>query len=184
MTAGTMEVEVKYRLADLPGLEQALTARGAVLSPPALQDDQAFAPEGWAYGDDKIGVAFARLRTQNGRHLFTIKKPVANELSCLEHETEVVDREEMHRAIVAMGFRPTVRIVKTRRTATLGDVSLCLDQVEHAGSFMELERILSIGESGEAAQADLDRFARSLGVEIERTTATYDSLVRAALTLA
>jgi len=31
-----------------------------------------------------------------------------------------------------------------------------------------------------AVQAELDAFARSLGVQLERTTDTYDSLVRAA----
>ena len=176
-----MEVEVKYRLGDMPGMERALANRGAVLSAPTHQDDQAYAPQGWSYGDNKTGVTFARLRTQDGRHLFTIKKPLANELACLEHETEVADRDEMHRAILAMGFYPTVRIVKSRRTASLGDLSICLDEVEHAGAFMEIERMLGVGESGEAAQDNLDRFAQSLGVELDRTTATYDSLVRAAL---
>jgi adenylate cyclase class 2 len=180
--SGTMEVEVKYRLADMLGMEAALTARGAVLSAPSRQDDQAYAPQGWSYGDSKTGVTFARLRTQNGRHLFTIKRPLDNELVCLEHETEVADREEMHRAVMAMGFYPTVRIVKVRRTATHGELSICIDEVEHAGLFMEIEKVTD--EPGVTAQKNLDRFARSLGVELERTTDTYDSLVRAALAVA
>lgn len=179
---GRREVEVKYRLFDLPALERALAGRGVVLSAPVHQDDQAFAEVGWSYGQSKVGVAFARLRTQSGRHLFTLKKPVDNEMSCIEHETEIADRAQMHRAIEAMGFYPTVRIVKVRRVAAVGDLSLCVDEVEHAGLFMELERVTE--EPGVTAQENLDLFARSLGVELARTTDTYDSLVRAALAAA
>jgi adenylate cyclase class 2 len=129
----------------------------------------------------KLGVGFARLRTQDGRHVFTLKRPTDNELACLEFETEVADRAQMHEAIQHMGFYPTVRIVKTRRTASHGEVSLCLDEVEYVGSFLEVEKIVGPGQSGEGVQAELHAFAGSLGVELERTTDTYDSLVRAAL---
>ena len=55
-----------------------------------------------------------------------------------------------------------------------------MDQVEHLGVFFEIERVIPPGRSGQAVQAELDAFARSLGVELERTTDTYDSLLRAA----
>jgi hypothetical protein len=112
------EIEVKYRLHDLAALERELGKRGIALSPPVRQDDQAYAQQGWAYGQTKIGVAFARLRTQDGRHLFTVKMPLDNEMACIEYETVVADRAQMHGAVMAMGFVPPVRIVKTRRTAT------------------------------------------------------------------
>lgn len=69
-------------------------------------------------------MPFARLRTVDGQHLFTLKRPAENVLSCEEHETAVADRDQMHHAIMAMGFRPTVRILKVRRTATVGDLVL------------------------------------------------------------
>jgi adenylate cyclase class 2 len=102
-------------------------------------------------------------------------------LESLEYECEVSDRAQMHQAILAMGFAPTVRIVKRRRTAASGGLAVCLDDVDHAGVFLELERLVGPGESGTAAQTDLDAFARALGAPLERTPDTYDSLVRAAL---
>ncbi len=180
MANGDREIEVKYRLDDLPGLERALTERRTMLSASIRQDDQAFAPVGWEYGQSKIGVPFARLRTSAGRHLFTVKRPLDNEMACLEFETEVADREQMRGAIEAMGFYPTVRILKTRRTTRLAGVSLCVDQVDHAGLFLEAETIVGAGTSGEAAQRDLHALVSSLGVGLERVTDTYDSLVRAA----
>jgi adenylate cyclase class 2 len=174
------EVEVKYKIFDVEALLRALAARGVSMSAPVLQDDQAYAPTEWSYGQSKIGVPFARLRTERGRHLFTVKTPVDNEMACVEHECEIADRQQMHGAVLAMGFYPTVRIVKTRRTGVLGELSLYLDEVERAGVFLEVEQLMPPGDSGVVAQQRLDEFVRSLGVPGERTSDTYDSLVRAA----
>lgn len=174
------EIEVKYRVSDAFALLNALISEGIHLSAVVEQDDQAYAPEGWDYGQSKIGVSFPRLRTQAGRHLFTVKQPVDNELACIEHETEVVDREAMHHAVLAMGFYPTVRISKTRRTGTVGELSLCVDHVESIGCFLEVEKIAGPGEIGIEVQRELDNFVRSLGVEAERISQTYDSLIRQA----
>jgi adenylate cyclase class 2 len=136
------EVEVKYRVADVEALLAALKRHGIELGEPVYQDDQAYAPENWRYGDSKLGVPFVRLRTVNGRHTFTLKRPAENALSCDEYETAVADREHMHHAILAMGFRPTVRIAKVRRTAVLTDCSVCVDEVVGLGAFLELERLV------------------------------------------
>lgn len=179
MDSAAQEIEVKYRLIDHDRIEQLLADRGLILSEPVIQDDQAYAPRDWRYGMSKKGVSFARLRTQRGFHLFTLKQPVDNEMACLEYETSIVDRAQMHEAILLMGFIPTVRIVKSRRTASVGDLSICLDEVEHAGSFLEVEKVVPPGLSGMEVQAELDDFVRSFGIPVERLHDTYDSLVRA-----
>ncbi|MGS2617968.1 class IV adenylate cyclase [Micromonospora sp. LZ34] len=173
------EVEVKYRVDDESSLVEALRHRGVRLSASVRQDDQAYAPSMWRYGMSKVGVPFARLRTQDGCHLFTVKRPIDNEMVCLEHETVVADREQMHAALLAMGFVPTVRIAKTRRSGRWGDVSVCLDSVDGLGAFVEFEALVGADESGQRVQEHLDRLVRSLGVGVRRTTDTYDSLLRA-----
>ncbi len=181
MATAVREIEVKYRVTDRAALVRALNDRGCVFSEPIRQDDQAYAANGWSYGRSKVGQAFARLRTENGRHTFCVKKPYDNELACAEHETEVLARSEMHEAILAMGFYPTIRIVKTRRTARLGRMLLCLDEVEGLGTFFEIEAMVSGDRPAGEVQQELDAFARSLGVDLVRSTDTYDSLLRAAL---
>ena len=172
------EVEVKYRIGEVDAMVAALAARAVALSDPFEQDDQAYAPAGWSYGMSKVGVPFARLRTAEKRHLFTVKKPVDNEMACLEHECEVSDRDEMHAALVTMGWVPTVRIVKQRRTGSWDGVAVCLDVVDGLGAFVEVERMVSSAESGEQVQAGLDAMVRSLGVPMQRVTDTYDTLIR------
>ena len=61
------EIEVKYRVEDMEALLVALKSRGIELSEPVFQDDQAYAPAGWQFGDSKLGVSFLRLRTAGSR---------------------------------------------------------------------------------------------------------------------
>jgi adenylate cyclase class 2 len=175
------EVEVKFRLVDAADVVTRLTERGIILGAAFVQDDQAYAPDGWSYGDPKIGVSFVRLRSVDGAHTFTLKRPLENALSCVEHESRVEDREAMHAAILAMGFYPTVRIVKTRRCAHVAGMEICLDEVDGVGSFIELERIVADETSGDAVQDELVAYVAGLGIGAERTDQTYDSLVRSAL---
>jgi adenylate cyclase class 2 len=163
------------------GLGAALQTHGCELSEPTRQDDQAYAEDGWHYGMSKVNVAFARLRTENGRHLFTVKRPTLNEMVCIEFETEVADRDQMHEAILQMGFYATVRIVKSRRIGRLAEACVCVDDVEGLGVFLELETVIGSHERADRVQADLDALARTLNARLERVTDTYDSLVRSAL---
>ena len=174
------EIELKYRVDDLEALLVALKSRGIELSEPVFQDDQAYAPAGWQFGDSKLGVSFLRLRTVQDRHYFTLKQPAGSAQDCLEYETQVTDRQAMHQAALHMGYRPTVRIAKTRRMATLEDCSLCIDEVDGLGGFLELERLAPDHADAQAIQADLAAFVSSLSITAIRIDQTYDSLVHAA----
>ncbi len=174
------EIELKYRVEDTEALLLALKSRGIELSEPVFQDDQAYAPAGWQFGDNKLGVSFLRLRTVQGHHYFTLKQPTGSAQDCLEYETQVTDRQAMHHAALHMGYRPTVRIAKTRRTAILAECSLCVDEVEGVGGFLELERMAPDDADAQAIQADLAVFVSSLGIAATQTDQTYDSLVHAA----
>lgn len=176
------EIEVKYRVNDLEALLTALKSRGIELSDPIQQDDQAYAPTRWQFGDSKLGVSFLRLRTTGGRHYFTLKQPADNAQACLEYETEVTDREAMHAAALHMGYKATVRIIKTRRSAVLASCSLCVDDVEGIGAFLELERLAADDANAAAEQEELATFVDSLGIAATRTRETYDTLVHAART--
>ena len=61
----------------------------------------------------------------------------------------------MHYAAMHMGYRPTVRIAKTRRVATLDDCSLCVDDVEGIGGFLELEHLAPDDPDTHTVQAGL-----------------------------
>lgn len=174
------EIEVKYRVVDSQGLEAALVAYGIELSAPVRQDDQAYAPITWTPGASRLGVTFVRLRSQNDRCTFTTKTPVDNVLACREFETVVNDPEQMHHAIIAMGYRPTVRVIKQRRTARVGTYSLCLDDVEGVGAFLEVEAVAEGTADMATVQETLAAWVDGLEAPLERTGATYDQVVQQA----
>ena len=86
----------------------------------------------------------------------------------------------MHHAALHMSYRPTVRIIKTRRTANIGGCSLCIDDLEGVGGFIEAERMAPDDADSRAIQAELATLIESLDAVTTRTTETYDSLVHAA----
>lgn len=174
------EVEAKFRVADAVAVCVALGAFGVEWTAPVEQDDQAYAPVGWEYGRSKIGVPFARLRTEAGQHLFTVKTPGVNELACAESESLVADRDAMHDAVLAMGFRATVRIIKQRQVGRYGAWTLCLDEVAGLGAFLEIEALVDNDADTGVVQQDLAAFVVGLGLGAERVTETYDSLLRRA----
>lgn len=172
---GGVEVEARFHVA-VEALE-ALEACGLDFSEPVVQDDQAYAPAHWTWGDDRIGVPFARLRTERGQHLFTVKRPITDVRTCLERECLVDDREAMDGALRLMGFVPTVRIVKSRRTATAGELSFCYDELQGVGTFVEIEAIVSEDDDLERARQELEGLLVRLGISARPCTLSYDTLV-------
>ncbi|MFE9247290.1 class IV adenylate cyclase [Nocardiopsis sp. NPDC006938] len=172
------EIETKYRVGDTETLLAALKSAGVELGDVHLQDDLAYAPAGWGPEQGKVGYTFARLRTQDGDHVLTTKTPVANVMECVEYETGVEDREQTHCVLVALGYEPSVRIVKERRSGRSGDMAVCVDVVKGAGTFLELELVVDDDRDGVRAQSEMDAWAQRLGVALERTADTYDTLVR------
>ncbi|WP_322766250.1 MULTISPECIES: class IV adenylate cyclase [unclassified Frankia] len=174
------EVKVKFHVRDREALLLTLKARGIDLGEPFFQDDQAYAPDRWTFADSRLGVSFPRLRTINNRHFFALRRPTVNAQACDAYETEVADRDQMHQAILNMGFCPTVRVAKTRRTARVGDVSLCVDELDGLGMFLELDCPVPAHESVVVVQEALNAFVTSLCVDVTRTEETCDALVRTA----
>jgi adenylate cyclase, class 2 len=174
-----IEVEVRFRLPEPSAALASLRAVGVRFGKPEMQHDQAYAPAGWDYSKSRIGVTFARLRTSNGKHLFTVKRPVTDVRTCIEHECFISDRESMHEAILLMGFEPTIRIVKSRAIGRLRDLTFCLDEVEGLGRFLEVERLASAEDDTDAARLEIEAFMRQLGVSAERCYDTYDALLNA-----
>ena len=117
---------------------------------------------------------------RHNRCTFTTKTPVDNVLACREFETVVTDPEQMHHAIIAMGYRPTVRVVKQRRTARVGPYSLCVDDVEGVGAFLEVEAVAEGTADMATLQETLAAWVDGLAAPLERTGATYDQVVQQA----
>jgi adenylate cyclase class 2 len=175
----TVEIEARYRIESALNPAGLLAAMGICFGDPIEQDDQAYAPSSWNYGMPRLGIPFARLRTQVGEHLFTVKTPITDVRTCVEQETPIADRDAMHEAILMMGFKPTVRIQKSRRISERAGMTLCLDSVDGVGDFLEVEIIVDDSNADlEQARFELESFVDSLSLNLIRVYESYDTLVR------
>ena len=112
------------------------------------------------------------LSPDNRRHMAAWSSFPAVALTAL-----VTSSETSSSVLAAKPFNPDR---KTRRVATLDDCSLCVDDVEGIGGFLELEHLAPDDADTHTVQAGLAAFVSSLGIAATRTDQTYDSLVHAA----
>lgn len=172
------EIEVKAKIADLEEIAKKLVDLGCKIGEPVEQHDTIFVASDYgAFEEFHPGKNLLRIRESKGKYLFTIKQPQVNELDAIEHETEILDPEEMKEAILLMGLEERCKVNKIRRKANINGWEICLDQVEGLGSFVEVEKIAEEANA-EAVQEELFQFLETLGVNrSDRITSGYDTLV-------
>lgn len=175
------EIEIKLKAPDLKAIENKLIELGATLSAPKTQEDINFVhqddvawfetgPRKWAY---------PRLRIQKDKPLtFTVKKPLENEMSCAEYEIHIDNAEELKGMMELLHYKQGVTVKKTRRTCTLGEYTITLDDVDRLGSFIEIERVVDDGDAL-GMQEEMFRFAKEhFGLEKDAATMRgYDILM-------
>lgn len=153
------EIEIKLKAPDLDTIVSKLKDLRCTISEPKTQEDRNFIhkeDKRW-FEPEILGFAYPRLRIQEGKPLtFTVKKPIENEMDCIEHEIHVNDAKELSAIIEMFGYQPGVTVKKTRRTTKYGDYTITLDEVEKLGNFIEIERVI---ENGDALKIQEEMFA-------------------------
>ena len=89
---------------------------------------------------------------------------------------DVRDREAMHGAVLRMGYRPTVRVAKTRRVATLEHCSVCVDDVDGVGVFLELQRMVPDETAAASMQAELAALKEQMQAHSETASSATKEL--------
>jgi len=172
------EVELKFRVADLPAVEGMLTALGACFAAPVEQVDRYFAhpSRDFAKTDealrlrrvgDEIAITWKGPRQAGGGKtrreielpLETVSQADSSGASpTLDRWTELLE---------ALGFRRVREVAKRRRSACLPwqgvEVEIALDAVAGLGDYLELE-LLATADEVPAAQARIEALASELGV--------------------
>ena len=171
------EVEVKAKIKDKESLVKKLEGLGCIFSPPTSQSDVIYTMRSGTVKDFTSNDVFLRLRTSNGKILFTAKKRLTNSLDRIEHEVEVSSNEEMEQVLILLGFAAAVKITKTRTVTHYNGDEVCIDDVGGLGSFIEVERLTDADDIG-STQEKLFEFLESLGIsKDDRVTSSYDILM-------
>ncbi len=170
------EVEVKAKVKDFDTIIAKLKELDCVLSEPITQDDYVYNQKGKDLKNYVHDTPVLRIRVQEDRTIFTLKKNRSNELDCIEKEIDIIDKDTLAEMIELLGYEKTVEIHKKRRKGKYHEYEICLDEVAGLGFFIEVEKISD--EDGLVVQRELFDFLKTLGVgEEDRVFIGYDSLM-------
>lgn len=170
------EIEVKARIQDAESLIAKLTALGCVFSEPISQEDRVFVHVNDQF-PVKLGTNVFRIRKNNGKFIFTFKRPLSNGLDKLEHEVMIDDAGEMEEILKAIDFHEVSLVKKIRRKTNYQGYEICVDVVEDLGSFIEIEKIAN-DEDSSKIQDEMFVLLLSFGVNKEdRVMVGYDVLM-------
>ena len=169
------EIEVKAKVKDFDKIISKLKELGCVLSKPIIQNDYIFNQKGIDLKSQGHDTPVLRIREQEEKIIFTVKKNRSNELDCIEKEIEVNDKNGLREILEMLDFEQTVEVHKKRRKGAYDDYEICLDEVDGLGSFIEVEKMSD--EDGEKVQNELFGFLKKLGIEDEdRVIIGYDTM--------
>ena len=172
-----IEVEIKLPVKDKDSLENKLTAMGFVKGKLVRESDIYFNSENY---DLRERDSALRIRTcedaENESVVTTItyKGPKLDDVSMTrkEVETEVSDASAFLEIFKGMGFYPLAPVRKLRQYYHMGEMTACVDRVEHLGDFLELEVLVSKEEERELALQQIEDVLKELGHDKAETTRT------------
>ena len=160
------EIEIKANISNVDRLIDRIEDLGAKLSDAVYQKDDVFTRGDKVGGE---GSVFVRVRqeTKNNatKNIFTLKKMINGHGDKIECETEISDPDNMLRAIAEMNFVPYMTIAKSRRETKIGEYSICIDEVEGLGNFIEIEKLVDENADHDEIVDELRIFAEKLGVD-------------------
>ncbi len=173
------EIEIKARVINEAKLRKALSDQQIVLTDPIKQHDVVYYIEGTK--DNAPDSIWLRIRTQNlTTTILTLKKQHRGGLDSIEHETVVADADETKNIIEALGFTLYSDLTKTRQKAKIGDVEICLDEVQDLGTFIEAEKLTDQDADGKKVESELWSILTRLGIsQTDEVFEGYDVLHRA-----
>jgi adenylate cyclase class 2 len=164
------EVEQKFKVPDLTAIAERLIALGAKPGEPQLQVDQYFNHPARDFGQTDEAL---RIRRVGENNYLTYKGPKLDATTKTRREIEAPigvgesTAEQFAELLELLGFRRVAEVRKRRRHATLvrsdRTIEIVLDDVEHVGSFVELECVTDETHM-EAAKEAIASLANELGL--------------------
>lgn len=150
-------IEIKARVADLAALRERAAALAAEGPLEIAQDDTFFScPAGRlklrAFSGSRGELIFYRRSDEHGpKESYYVRTPTSE--------------PETLRQTLALAYGVAGRVRKRRTLFLVGRTRVHLDDVEGLGDFMELEVVLTEGESAEMGIREAEELMKRLGVE-------------------
>jgi adenylate cyclase class 2 len=174
------EIEIKARVRDIKALEAKLAELGVKLGQPKKHHDVVYCRPGQQ--DYEKGSIWLRIRTENGKKvIWTLKADTGTKLDSIEHEVEVSNGVELEKMLRLMGNDVYSDLTKTRRKAAVGDIEICVDEVDGLGTYIEVEKLTTPNADGDAIKVELWALLTKLGISAnDQEEFGYDVLLKRA----
>lgn len=173
-----IEVEIKARIADEEEMRQKLEEQKAIKLNTVKQIDRIYIKKEVKGFQVSKGDPVIRIRKENDRVFFTLKKKSKDTMSNVELET-VIDKENIwNQILLEMGYKEVVCVKKQRTIYVIEDFKVCIDTVEDLGNFIEIELIVEQEEQELEARKKIEEFFSILKIEEKDIVKEkYDTLV-------
>ena len=170
-----LEIELKVRVASLDPVRRKLLQLNAESCGRVLERDIYYnAPDrDFSKTDEALRVRFT-----GGKTVVTYKGAKLKDLNLKAREelNMVIESGETFCQILArLGFAQSAEVNKWRENYRFSNASIALDEVEHLGTFVEIEVLADTDASG--AASTIDRIAQELGVVGKPILASYLELL-------
>lgn len=170
-----IEVEIKLPVSDRETAEKKLKQLGFEAGELAEELDLYFTSEvhDFKQADEALRIRKRRnLRTGAMDAFLTYKGRKLDGVSMAreELETEIEDGDTGVRILSSIGFREDSPVRKLRQYYSLGEMTVCVDQVDGLGDFLEAEILVSSEEDRPSALQQIRELLEQLGHSMEETT--------------
>jgi adenylate cyclase, class 2 len=155
-----LEIEIKAHCDNHGAVREKILSLGGILQEKLRECDTYFnhPSRNFASTDEAV-----RIRNEGEKNILTYKGPKLGGRSKTRFEVEVEfkDADSMRCILEKLGFAAIGEIVKVRELYILYDVTICLDNVEGLGNFVELEKI---DKDRDKVENELFSIAENLGL--------------------
>ena len=173
-----IEVEVKLQIDNIERMMEKLQMQGFVQKSVIFESDTYFTHphhDFWQSDEALRLRSCENIETKEKSAVITYKGAKMDDVSTTrpEYETAVEDVEVLYRILIAADFLPVMPVKKKRISFKKEDMTVCLDEVESLGTFMEVEILVEASEAGACYDPALERieqFLQNLGYSMKDTT--------------
>ncbi len=156
-----LEIEIKAYCQDISDVKKKLVELNAVFIKTEKESDQYYnhPAKDFAVTDEAL-----RLRNVSDSTILTYKGPKISKATKARIEKEVIvqDDNETGEILQLLGFRQSGIVVKNRDYYQLGEIIICIDDVENLGTFVEIEKK---GDDLVNIEKELFALSEKLGLE-------------------
>lgn len=170
------EIELKFRVKEINPLIEKLQSLGCELEEPIFQKDTIYVAN-LENTESTEGSLWLRVRKENQKVEMNLKKQSVNKEESQEIEFEVSSYEKARAFLETLGYKKWVVVNKKRSYTKYLQYNLCIDEVEHLGSFIEIELLVEENDAKDYRE-DLYVVASKLGLsEDDVIHSHYDTMI-------